>query len=124
MEQRRRRHPRLPFAVMVQIQTDTQTISGMTHDISTGGLYLQAQEELVPDTPCQFSIMLHSGTTESTIRGLGRVVRLDLSVDRERGAGIHFEDLDPESQSLLWRVIQYNAEAAEGGITDGNEGVL
>jgi c-di-GMP-binding flagellar brake protein YcgR len=121
MEQRQRRHPRLPFAVLVQIETDTHAISGMTHDISTTGLYLQSKEELAPDTPCNFSIVLHSGTAESTIRGLGRVVRLDLPKGSERGVGIHFEDMDPQSQSLLWRVIQYNSQTAEDGGTFTNE---
>lgn len=115
MEQKQRRHLRLPFAVLVQIQTDTHAISGMTRDISTTGLYLQAKEDLAPDTSCQFSIVLQSGTAESTIRGLGRVVRLDVSEGSERGVGICFEDMDPESQSLLWRVIQYNSHATDRG---------
>jgi hypothetical protein len=116
MGKKQRRHPRLPFAVLVQIQTDTLEISGMTHDISTTGLYLQSDEKLVADTPCQFAITLHSGMVESTIRGLGRVVRIDLPTSSHRGLGIHFEDMDPQSQSLLWRVIQYNSETAKDGI--------
>ena len=76
---------------------------------------------MAPDTPCNFSIVLHSGTAQSTIRGLGRVVRLDLPKGIERGVGINFEDMDPQSQSLLWRVIQYNSQTAEDGGTFTNE---
>jgi len=122
MKKQQRRHPRLPFAALVQIQTETLDISGMTHDISTTGLYLQSEEELAPDTSCQFAITLHSGMVESTIRGLGRVVRLDLPVGNYRGVGIHFEDIDPQSQSLLWRVIQYNSENAKDSMARENEG--
>ncbi len=82
---------------------------------------METSEELAADTHCQVAITLNSGHAESIIRAQGKVVRLThLPTGSGPGIGIHFEDLDPQSQSLLWRVIQYNSTGDE--TSEENEG--
>ncbi|MCH7593421.1 MAG: PilZ domain-containing protein [Chloroflexi bacterium] len=51
MRQHQRRHPRLSFAVAVELQTETRTIRGSTRDISTTGLYMETSDELAGARP-------------------------------------------------------------------------
>ena len=113
MQQNQRRQPRLPFAVAVRIEAGGRIISGETRDISTTGLFLESPHEAEVGASCRFEIVLHSGRAESTICGQGKIVRLTRRPEGgERGIAVHFEDMDIQSQSLLWRVVQYNIDAA------------
>lgn len=108
MKENKRKHPRFPFAAMVDIQVGADSISGSTRDISSTGLYIESEIAPPLDTLCQLHITLTSGEMTYTIKGEGKVIRHFLAAERQ-GIGIEFVDLDSESLAHLWRVIRYNS---------------
>ena len=107
MDGNKRKQPRLPFAVGVEIQVGEESISGSTRDISTTGLFIESEISPPLDAPRQFHIALSSGEMTHSINGQGNVRYIR---DGE-GLGLECIDLDPESLALLWRYIRDNTPA-------------
>jgi c-di-GMP-binding flagellar brake protein YcgR len=104
-----RRHPRLNFAVQVEIKTADQTLIASSRDICMRGLFIGGVDPLPMDTTCDVAIELESGHNRLVIKARGKVVRqVEGIVPEAKGMGVEFTDMETVHQERLWRVIHYN----------------
>ena len=104
-----RRDRRAPVALKVRFKSATldEFIEQYAQDISKGGAFIKAKKPMAVGTLLKFEFRLQDDS--SIIRGVGRVVwcRSPEEADAERpaGMGIKFIKMDPESRSLVERIV-------------------
>jgi hypothetical protein len=81
----RRRTPRYPLNLPVQIASDT----GRLRDFSASGVLIETDRSYAPGSPISFSVVLGrvSAGPALTLRGEGRVIRTDIRGSR-RGVAV------------------------------------
>jgi hypothetical protein len=106
-DKEKRKDVRVPFRTQVSITYNEEKLNleGDSVNLSMGGL-LAASSEMIPQgTQCEIYLRL-SGTREPLELAMaGTVVRQDQS-----GFGIHFEEMDLESYSILKEIVRHNTE--------------
>lgn len=95
IERERRRFARVRLRCRVSIESAKGGLEGTTLDLSLGGMLIQSQHVLPPDTPVTTSLELEAGTP--ALRSTARVVR---TIDTNC-MGIQFEELEPKESSRL-----------------------
>jgi hypothetical protein len=110
MHSERRSRTRVRFETLVVVRTDETEITARagSRDVSLQGLYVNTDERLPRDTPCEVEIQLTGSSVLLSIRAQGRVARSDAG-----GLGIEFESFDPDSYFHLRNLVMYNSEDPE-----------
>lgn len=94
---------REPTRVVAQVDlhTDSNFFSGFSGDLSDGGLFVSTYLQLAPGQPVEVELSLPGGQYFSA---QGRVAWLRepaaIAVDLAPGAGIVFDELDPQARKL------------------------
>jgi hypothetical protein len=106
-DKEKRKNIRVPFRTEICISYGGEELhfEGDSVNLSMGGL-LAASSEIIPlGTDCQLQLRL-SGTQEPLELAMkGKVVRHEPS-----GFGIHFEEMDLDSYSILKEIVRHNTK--------------
>ena len=98
-----REHPRAPLKLQVVYARHNSFVSGITHDLSKGGTFIETAEPLALRSELDFKLMLPDGQEPIILRG--RVVWVSspsrASCDLPAGMGIVFVWDDPEERDAF-----------------------
>ncbi len=101
----KRKNVRVPFRSEIVIQYNRKELhlEGDSVNLSMGGMLVESRERIPLGTSCRIQVKL-TGTQEPMGLSMqGTVVRHDPA-----GFGIHFEEMDLDSYSLLKEIIRHN----------------
>ena len=108
----RRRHPRAPVDLPVELRFDSvqHFLSASAEDISESGMFIRGWETTADGTPHQIgqtlALRFHAGA-ERIVEGTARVVRVLRKADGgEAGIGVQFVELDAQSQRLIEAIVR------------------
>jgi uncharacterized protein (TIGR02266 family) len=93
-----RAHPRVSLSVAIGLESESHFFSGLSGDISEGGVFVQTYQNLPVGSDVEVHFALPDG--ELTARGQVRWHR-DHSDSSPPGVGIAFEELDDEERGLI-----------------------
>lgn len=93
-----RRSRRIPLEIEVSLTSESQFYSGITGNISEGGLFVATYHRPPIGNPLEIELTLPSGTFRA--RGIVRWVR-DTQEGASPGLGIEFEDLSEEMRNAI-----------------------
>lgn len=91
---------RARLSAQLDLHTETNFFSGFSGGLSDGGLFVTTYQALEPGQPVEVNLSLPGGQMFSAY---GRVAWLRspaIAVDIAPGAGIVFDDLDPQARKL------------------------
>lgn len=111
--QGKRRHQRVPLALLVQYRLDTfeEFLAEYSHDISVGGMFIRTEEPREQGSMIYLQFWLNDGS--KLIEGLGKVVWVNPPGDPQRpaGMGIEFVNFDEDSMGLIEEIVQARSAA-------------
>jgi len=104
------RRPRIPCRTQVACQVKQRTISGVTANLSAGGLYVATRDQFSPDSLVDVTFSLPA-ERPLLIKARGRVAWTNpadqlLAPQLPSGFGIEFIDIDPQASRTLNNFIQ------------------
>ncbi len=108
------RPPRLPIRLSAEIRASGELITGVTRNLSIGGVCLETHRPLEEGAALALTLFLVEDEIEvEGGRGLDLRVRVQWTADAERGyaAGVKFIDLTPAQQAALAKALQVIGEA-------------
>jgi hypothetical protein len=106
-DKEKRKDIRVSFRTEISIAYNGEKLhlGGDSVNLSMGGLFAASSEEVPLGMQCQIHLRL-SGTEEPIeLTMKGKVVRHEQS-----GFGIHFEEMDLDSYSILKEIVRHNAQ--------------
>lgn len=101
----KRQKVRVDFQVKIEVNFKALKIKlkGDSKNISLNGVFIETDEDIALNTPCQLSVFL-AGTTEPMALTMdGRVAR-----KAPNGLGVAFESMELESFTQLKQILRYN----------------
>ncbi len=120
---RKDRRTLLSLKIRYKSATLEDFIERYSMDISRGGVFIKAKRPLAVGTLLKFEFMLQDQST--LIHGVGRVAwrreEADADANNPSGMGIKFIKMDPESRSVVQRIVEDRARP--GVFEQGKEGV-
>lgn len=120
---RKDRRTLLSVKIRYKSATLEDFIERYSNDISRGGVFIKAKKPLAVGTLLKFEFLLQDQST--LIHGVGRVVwRRDESEadsDNPAGMGIKFIKMDPESRSVVQRIVE--DRGVPGVFDQGKDGI-
>jgi uncharacterized protein (TIGR02266 family) len=120
---RKDRRTLLSLKIRYKSATLEDFIERYSMDISGGGVFIKAKKPLAVGTLLKFEFVLQDQST--LIHGVGRVVwrreEAEATDDNPAGMGIKFIKMDPESRSIVQRIVDDRAQP--GAFDHGKEGV-
>lgn len=102
VEVEHRSAPRTSLAVELHLASDSHFFSGLSGDISEGGVFVSTYRDLATGTPVDLEFSLPGSDRVVKARGEVRWHR-SASPDFAPGVGIAFEDLADEDRALIHR---------------------
>jgi len=90
--------------VQFRLETMEDFLAQYAGNISAGGMFIRSNEPRESGSLIYLQFRLKSG--EKLIEGLGRVVHVNPVGHEEPGMGVEFVNLDPESVTLIERIVQ------------------
>jgi uncharacterized protein (TIGR02266 family) len=103
---RARQYQRLPLTVEVDVSSANTFWTGLTRNVSRGGLFLEAEEPLPIGTTLAFTLRVDTLPADTEVRGVVRWVRADCGDDElPPGMGIQFVGLAPHVEEAIERFI-------------------
>ena len=120
---RKDRRTLLSLKIRYKSATLEDFIERYSMDISGGGVFIKAKKPLAVGTLLKFEFVLQDQST--LIHGVGRVVwrreAAEATDDNPAGMGIKFIKMDPESRSIVQRIV--DDRARPGAFDHGKDGV-
>jgi len=101
-----RAHPRVAVSVAIGLETESHFFSGLSGDISEGGVFVQTYRDLPVGSDVEVRFELPDG--ELTAHGRVRWHRSN-SDSSPPGVGIAFEELDEEDREIIQRFCERRA---------------
>jgi uncharacterized protein (TIGR02266 family) len=97
----RREHTRIEVQVEVSLESTTQLYTGLTGDLSEGGVFVPTWQEVPVGSEIDLELTLPNGTirTRSVVRW--RREMSTLTPDVPPGVGIGFLEMDDDARELL-----------------------
>jgi Tfp pilus assembly protein PilZ len=107
MSRERRVHPRWELHTVVDLQSDDNLYTGLSNDVSAGGIFVATLDTPPIGTEVQIKVTLLDGTVLD-LTGVTRWVRgiRDASHGLPAGCGIEWHDLPAEALVSLMRFAQ------------------
>jgi hypothetical protein len=113
-----RRRPRVHFVTEIILELGgTQHTFLHSHDLSMNGAFIETANPLPIGATGGMNIVLSAGMKHDNLKGRYEVVRvvpidegLSSSTEHGSGMGIKFVDLEDESATTLFKLIEYNQE--------------
>jgi uncharacterized protein (TIGR02266 family) len=102
---RARQDQRLPLAVEVDVASANTFWTGLTRNVSRGGLFVESETPLAVGTVLTFTLRIDTVPSDADVRGIVRWVRPEDHGDLPAGMGIQFVDLDPALADAIERFI-------------------
>jgi uncharacterized protein (TIGR02266 family) len=101
-----RAYPRIALAVEIGLETDSHFFSGLSGDVSEGGVFVQTYRDLPLGSEVEIEFALPTGriSTHGTVRW-----HRDNSDTAPPGLGIKFEDLADDARSLIHEFCEARA---------------
>lgn len=105
MTEEKRRFSRIVFKMNAEL-----TVEGKIYpvaeivNLSVGGCQLEIGEDIAPNTPCSFLIVLNPADRRANVEVDGEIVRSADGV-----VGISFSAISPEALIHLQNIIRYNS---------------
>lgn len=102
----RRTDPRVPIESDVTLESDSQFFTGLTGNLSTGGVFVATYRQLSIGCRVMMTLTLPDG--ELRVKGTVRWAR-DASSGASPGVGVAFEELAPGDASRIARFCELRA---------------
>jgi uncharacterized protein (TIGR02266 family) len=103
----RRTQPRIPLNVEVSLESESNFYSGLTQDISSGGVFVATYMPPPVGSEIQLTLALPGAPAPLALRGIVRWAR-DVKVasdDCPAGCGVQFLDLSADDAKLIERFL-------------------
>jgi len=104
----RRDFTRVTAGVDVEIISGDTTISGLVHDVSLNGIFVQCSTPLPEGSHCRVNIILQGTQAPLRVSEKGTVTRSE-----KAGMAIEFDEIDVDSFAHLRNLVLFNAPDAE-----------
>lgn len=95
----KRKHPRIPIAAKVTRVGDDKKDFYFTKDLSLGGVFLQASQEIPVGSLINLELAIQG--LKDLIRIKGKVVRVEMKQGKIEGIGVQFVEVDKETVKHL-----------------------
>ena len=95
----RRKSERAPVVVRVDYTTVDEFFSEFTQNINEGGLFIETESPLEPESKVQLQFDLPG--TDEPVKATGRVVRVEPT-----GMALEFDDLDPGTRDRINQLVK------------------
>lgn len=107
-----RRRKRFSYSGSIEYLKNGEAITGSITDISTGGLFIAAGQDSMPDDPVDFAFTLPHPEQAIIVAARGRVTWTNSSADPSKstyppGFGVEFTDIDPKVVTLIEKYFFY-----------------
>lgn len=102
----RRSDARVPIEADVSLESDSQFFTGLTGNLSTGGVFVATYRQLPVGCTVVITLTLPDG--ELRVKGTVRWSR-DASSGASPGLGVAFDELDPGNTSRIARFCEVRA---------------
>jgi hypothetical protein len=102
----KRQKIRVPFRTQITVDYDGEKLhlEGDSVNISMGGLLAKTGNKMPLGAVCKVKVILEGAQPPIELAMTGTVVRHDPS-----GFGVHFNEMDLDSYSLLREIVRHNA---------------
>lgn len=106
-----RRRQRYSFVTDVQFLKNGEPRTGMTADISKGGIFIAVSDNTLPDDPIDLSFTLPLKGTSVLVAARGRIAWENRAGDLKKpcypaGVGVAFTDIDPAIVVMIENVLE------------------
>ncbi|MFH1468941.1 MAG: TIGR02266 family protein [Pseudomonadota bacterium] len=102
-----RRHRRISLRTEVHLESDSNLYTGLTDNLSEGGLFVATSELLARGTVLDLEFSLPDGGPPIRITGVVRWIREDLEcIEGPPGMGVQFVELDERAEARLERFVR------------------
>lgn len=103
---------RAPLKAAVSLVSQDNFYTGLTRDISSGGVFVSSPKLFPIGTPVTLRLTLAPGKQEVIINGEVRWLRkANLGANMPRGMGVAFEGLDPRLGQKISRFVKTKRES-------------
>lgn len=100
---------RVPVSLRAElISEDGRVVSGLVHDVSVGGISIEAQAQFALATPCTIRIQLETGTRPIQVEARGTVLRSEAGI-----IALRLSAVDADGFEHLQKLVLYNASNAQ-----------